>query len=93
MARTSRGRLKVFLGYAAGVGKTFRMLDEAQRLLAQGHDLVVGYFEPHGRRDTIAKLQGLEVVPRRRIEQRPHSRRWTRTRSWPASRRSARSTS
>ena len=71
-ARTSRGRLKVFLGYAAGVGKTFRMLDEAQSLLAQGHDLVVGYFEPHGRQDTIAKLDGLEVVPRRRIEYRGH---------------------
>src|SRR5215468_6613031 len=65
-----RGRLKIFLGYAAGVGKTFRMLEEAQRLKDEGHDAVVGYFEPHGRRDTIAKLEGLEVVPRRRLEHR-----------------------
>jgi two-component system sensor histidine kinase KdpD len=65
-----RGRLKIFLGYAAGVGKTFRMLEEAQRLKDEGHDGVVGYFEPHGRRDTIAKLEGLEVVPRRRFEHR-----------------------
>ncbi len=67
-----RGRLKIFLGYAAGVGKTVRMLDEAQQLRHAGHDLVVGYFEPHGRQDTIARLEGLEVVPRRRIEYRGH---------------------
>jgi two-component system sensor histidine kinase KdpD len=66
------GRLKVFLGYAAGVGKTFRMLEEAQLLQRAGKDVVVGYFEPHGRQDTIARLEGLEVVPRRRIEYRGH---------------------
>ena len=59
-----RGKLKVFLGYAAGVGKTLRMLEEAQDLKRQGEDIVVGYFEPHRREDTIAKLDGLEVVPR-----------------------------
>src|SRR5215471_4127428 len=65
-----RGRLKVFLSYAAGAGKTFRMLEEAQELKNQGADLVVGYFEPHGRKDTIEKTEGLEIVPRRNIEYR-----------------------
>jgi two-component system, OmpR family, sensor histidine kinase KdpD len=68
-----RGRLKIFLGYAAGVGKTFRMLDEAQELKQAGHDVVVGYFEPHGRQDTIARVEGLELVPRRPIEYRGHA--------------------
>jgi two-component system sensor histidine kinase KdpD len=72
-SRPRRGRLKVFLGYAAGVGKTFRMLEEAQQLRAEGRDVVVGYFEPHGRQDTIAKVEGMEVVPRRLIEYRDHS--------------------
>ena len=63
----SRGRLKVYLGYAAGVGKTYRMLEEAQEMKRQGVDIVIGYFEPHGRRETIAKTEGLEVVPRRVI--------------------------
>jgi two-component system, OmpR family, sensor histidine kinase KdpD len=63
----SRGRLKVYLGYAAGVGKTYRMLEEAQELRRQGVDIVIGYFEPHGRRETIAKTEGLEVIPRRTI--------------------------
>ncbi|MGJ5820832.1 histidine kinase [Paludibaculum fermentans] len=64
------GRLKIILGYAAGVGKTFKMLEEGQQLQKDGHDVVVGYFEPHGRQDTIAKLEGLELVPRRTIEYR-----------------------
>jgi two-component system sensor histidine kinase KdpD len=62
-----RGQLKVFLGYAAGVGKTYRMLEEAQYLQRQGSDIVVGYFEPHARKDTIAKTVGLEMVPPRTI--------------------------
>src|SRR4249920_3696872 len=65
-----RGRLRVFLGYAAGVGKTYRMLEEAQQLKRQGLDLVVGYFEPHGRKDTIAKTVGLELVPTREMTYR-----------------------
>jgi two-component system, OmpR family, sensor histidine kinase KdpD len=65
-----RGRLKVFLGYAAGVGKTFQMLSEAQELKHQGVDVVVGYFEPHARQDTIALSDGLETIPRRVIEYR-----------------------
>src|ERR1700758_555694 len=67
---SQRGRLKVFLSYAAGAGKTFRMLEEAQELRTQGADIVVGYFEPHGRKDTIEKTEGLEIVPRRKIEYR-----------------------
>jgi two-component system sensor histidine kinase KdpD len=59
------GHLKVYLGYAAGVGKTYRMLDEAQALRAQGVDVAIGYFEPHGRQETIARTDGLEFVPRR----------------------------
>ncbi|MDX2267536.1 MAG: histidine kinase [Bryobacter sp.] len=66
----AEGKLKVILGYAAGVGKTFRMLEEGQALRAEGRDVVVGYFEPHGRRDTIAKTEGLETVPRKIISYR-----------------------
>jgi two-component system sensor histidine kinase KdpD len=68
-----RGRLKIFLGYAAGVGKTFRMLEEGHDLVRQGADVVIGYFEPHRRQNTIDKARGLEFVPRRRIEYRGHS--------------------
>jgi two-component system sensor histidine kinase KdpD len=66
------GRLKIILGYAAGVGKTYKMLEEAHDLKREGQDVVVGYFEPHGRQDTIARLEGLELIPRRRIEYRGH---------------------
>jgi two-component system, OmpR family, sensor histidine kinase KdpD len=65
-----RGRLKVFLGYAAGVGKTFQMLTEARDLKERGIDVVIGYFEPHGRTETIALSEGLESVPRQVIEYR-----------------------
>jgi two-component system, OmpR family, sensor histidine kinase KdpD len=68
--QAKRGRLKVFLSYAAGAGKTYRMLEEAQELKTRGIDVVVGYFEPHGRKDTIAKTEGLEVIPRRKMEYR-----------------------
>lgn len=64
------GRLKIILGYAAGVGKTYKMLDEGQQLAAGGNDVVIGYFEPHGRKDTIAKSEGLELIPRRVMEYR-----------------------
>ncbi|WP_405857244.1 DUF4118 domain-containing protein [Streptomyces sp. NBC_01515] len=59
-----RGRLKVYLGAAPGVGKTYRMLDEARRRAARGADVVVGFAECHGRPLTEAMLDGLEVVPR-----------------------------
>jgi two-component system sensor histidine kinase KdpD len=66
----ARGRLKIFLGYAAGVGKTYQMLTEARELKERGVDIVIGYFEPHGRKDTIALTEGLETIPRRVIEYR-----------------------
>src|SRR5262245_19608945 len=65
-----RGRLRIFLGFAAGVGKTYEMLQEAHRLKKQGVDVVVGVVETHGRAETAALLEGLEQVPRRRIEYR-----------------------
>src|SRR5437016_2039262 len=64
-ARGRRGKLKIFFGYAAGVGKTYAMLEAARRERAVGVDVVVGYVEPHGRPETEALLQGLEVLPPR----------------------------
>ena len=64
---SSRGNLKIYLGYAAGVGKTFQMLLDARDLAQQGRDVVVAYFEPHERPDTIAQVQGLKAVPHRKI--------------------------
>ena len=64
------GRLKVYLGFAAGVGKTYQMLTDAHELLKRGVDVVIGYIEPHGRKDTIAQAQGLELIPRRKMEYR-----------------------
>ncbi len=63
-----RGRLKVFIGAAPGVGKTYEMLASAQAKRREGVNLVVGIVETHGRRETGALLEGLEVVPRRRVE-------------------------
>src|SRR5689334_12167345 len=65
-----RGKLKIFMGYAAGVGKTYKMLQEAHELKCAGVDIVVGYFEPHGRQDTIAKSEGLETIPRKKVDYR-----------------------
>jgi two-component system sensor histidine kinase KdpD len=65
-----RGRLKLYLGFAAGVGKTYEMLQEGQRLKKQGVDVVIGIVETHGRSDTAAQIGDLEQVPRRRIEYR-----------------------
>jgi two-component system sensor histidine kinase KdpD len=65
-----RGRLKVYLGFAAGVGKTYEMLQEGQRLKQQGVDVVLGIVETHGRAETAAQVGTLEQVPRRRIEYR-----------------------
>jgi two-component system, OmpR family, sensor histidine kinase KdpD len=69
-ADTSRGTLKVYLGYAAGVGKTFQMLADGHAAAQQGVDLVLAYFQPHARPDTIEQAQGLELVPHRQIEYR-----------------------
>jgi two-component system sensor histidine kinase KdpD len=68
--RTQRGRLKVFLGMCPGVGKTFAMLEAAQRELKNGRDLVIGYVETHGRKETDALAVGLPVVPRKSLEYR-----------------------
>ncbi|HKT09084.1 MAG TPA: universal stress protein [Gemmatimonadaceae bacterium] len=65
-----RGRLKVYIGSAAGVGKSYRMLQEAHDMRRRGIDVVVGFVEPHSRADTIALIGDLEVVPRRKIEYR-----------------------
>jgi two-component system sensor histidine kinase KdpD len=69
-AHARRGRLKIFFGYAAGVGKTYAMLTAARREKAEGVDVVVGYVEPHGRPETEALLEGLETIPTRPIEYR-----------------------
>jgi len=68
--KAKRGRLKLYIGFAAGVGKTYRMLEEAHALRKRGVDVVVGFVETHGRADTEVLLDGLEIVPRRRIEYR-----------------------
>lgn len=65
-----RGDLKIFLGFAAGVGKTYQMLGEAHAAAAAGVDVAIGYFEPHARKDTIALAEGLETIPRKCIEYR-----------------------
>jgi two-component system, OmpR family, sensor histidine kinase KdpD len=70
MAEQRRARLKIFMGYAAGVGKTYQMLSEAQELRSKGCDVVVGYFEPHSRKDTIDKASGLEFIPRKKVSYR-----------------------
>jgi two-component system sensor histidine kinase KdpD len=70
MARSGRGRFKIFLGMAAGVGKTYRMLQEGRAELEAGRDVVIGYLEPHGRVETEAQAAGLERLPRRRVEYR-----------------------
>ncbi len=68
--RPARGRLRIYLGMAPGVGKTYKMLEEAHRRHDRGTDAVVGFVETYGRRHTAALLDGLEAVPRRRIEYR-----------------------
>lgn len=71
--REKRGRLKVFLGAAPGVGKTYSMLQNARRLNADGVDVVVGLVEAHGRAETEALIAGLEILPRRRVDYRGHA--------------------
>ena len=61
--RAQRGKLKVYLGYCAGVGKTYQMLLEGHRLKAEGIDVVVGLVETHGRAETARLIEGLEVSP------------------------------
>jgi two-component system sensor histidine kinase KdpD len=68
--RGKRGRLKVYLGFAAGVGKTYRMLEEAHALRKRGTDIVIGFVETHGRAETAALIDGLEIVPYQKVDYR-----------------------
>ena len=68
--RSQRGKLKVYLGYGAGVGKTWQMLQEGHRLKREGVDIVVGLVETHGRKETAELIAGLEVIPRRQVQYR-----------------------
>lgn len=68
--RERRGRLTIFLGAAPGVGKTYAMLEDARTRQREGVDVVVGIVETHGRKDTETQLNGLEILPRRRIDYR-----------------------
>jgi len=70
MPDAERGHLKVFIGMAPGVGKTYRMLQEGAAESDSGRDVVIGYLEPHGRAETVAQAEGLELVPRRTLEYR-----------------------
>ncbi len=65
--KSSRGRLKIYLGMSAGVGKTYRMLQEAHNLLQNGCNIKVGYVETHNRKETAALVEGLPVIPRREV--------------------------
>lgn len=68
LKRDARGRLKIYIGFAAGVGKTYRMLEEAHALKKRGIDVVLGFIETHGRAETAALMEGLEYLPRRKVE-------------------------
>jgi two-component system sensor histidine kinase KdpD len=70
LQRRDRGKLKIYIGSAAGTGKTYRMLQEAHQLRRRGVDIVVGFVETHAREETAAQIGDLEVVPRRKIEYR-----------------------
>src|SRR5690242_12614747 len=73
VGRGNRGRLKIYLGMAPGVGKTFAMLEGARAAKAAGRDVVIGVVETHGRAETAALLHGLEAIPRRSIAHRGHA--------------------
>ena len=70
MNASTRGHYKIFLGMAAGVGKTYRMLHEGQAEAESGRDVVIGYLEAHGRAETTAQALDLETIPRRRVSYR-----------------------
>src|SRR3569833_346597 len=65
--KSRRGKCKIYIGMSAGVGKTYRMLQEAQSLLRNGVDVIIGYIETHGRKETMQQLEGLPVLPRRKL--------------------------
>ena len=63
----NRGKLKIYIGMSAGVGKTYRMLEEAHDLLQKGVNIKVAYVETHGRKETQALIEGLPIIPRREV--------------------------
>ena len=65
--QSHRGKFKIYIGMSAGVGKTYRMLQEAHQLHEAGVDVRIGYIETHGRPETEALVAGLPVIPRRRL--------------------------
>lgn len=73
LERRKKGSLKIYLGYAAGVGKTYSMLQEAHRLKSRGLDVVIGYLEPHGRQDTTSQIGDIETIPYRYFTVGEHS--------------------
>src|SRR5262249_22852682 len=68
IAQSRKGKLKLYIGHAAGVGKTYQMLEDARALKARGIDVVAGFIETHGRAETTAQIGDLEVIPRRKVE-------------------------
>src|SRR5450755_2550768 len=65
--KKGKGKFKIYIGMSAGVGKTYRMLQEAHNLLQSGVNMKVGYVETHGRQETQALIEGLPVIPRREV--------------------------
>ena len=68
-----KGKLRIYLGSAPGVGKTYAMLSEGVRRKARGHDVVIGYVETHNRKNTIEQIKDLEIIPRKKIQYRGSS--------------------
>jgi two-component system sensor histidine kinase KdpD len=73
--RSRKGKFKIYIGMSAGVGKTYRMLQEAHGLLENGIDVKIGYIETHNRKETHALLDGLPIIPRRKLLQRKRAGR------------------
>jgi hypothetical protein len=65
--KSKRGKFKIYIGMSAGVGKTYRMLTEAHNMLKNGIDIQIGYIETHSRKETAALLEGLPMIPRRKV--------------------------
>src|SRR5947207_15572552 len=70
LEKTAQARLRVYIGAAPGVGKTYQMLEDGHLLRKQGVDIVIGFIETYGRVDTEAKIGDLEIIPRKKIEYR-----------------------
>ena len=65
--KSKRGKFKIYIGMSAGVGKSYRMLQEAHSLLKNGIDIKIGYIETHNRKETHALIEGLPIIPRKKI--------------------------